>query len=97
MSLNCGGDGDSAGGDCAIAGAVAEGLKPIRSPSLTSTEPRPGSTGSGIAGSVLNAVDVEAGKEERVWVRILGADYAFQTKLWSRFDPSTGEIIWIKF
>lgn len=47
----------------------------------------------GIAGSVLNAVDEETGKEERVWVRILGADYAFRTKLWSRFDPSTGAII----
>nr|XP_011460469.1 PREDICTED: lecithin-cholesterol acyltransferase-like 4 isoform X1 [Fragaria vesca subsp. vesca] len=45
----------------------------------------------GIAGSVLNAVDEETGKEERVWVRILGADYAFRTKLWSRFDPATGK------
>ncbi|KAL6198619.1 hypothetical protein ACLB2K_028408 [Fragaria x ananassa] len=45
----------------------------------------------GIAGSVLNAVDEETGKEERVWVRILGADYAFRTKLWSRFDPTTGK------
>lgn len=50
----------------------------------------------GIAGSVLNAVDEETGKEERVWVRILGADYAFRTKLWSRFDPSTGSIIWAR-
>ncbi|XP_048438716.1 lecithin-cholesterol acyltransferase-like 4 [Pyrus x bretschneideri] len=45
----------------------------------------------GIAGSVLNAVDEESGAEERVWVRILGADYTFRTKLWSRFDPSTGK------
>ncbi|KAM7524681.1 hypothetical protein LguiA_014583 [Lonicera macranthoides] len=43
----------------------------------------------GIAGSILNAVD-ENGKEERVWVRILGADHEFRTKLWSRFNPSTG-------
>lgn len=43
----------------------------------------------GIAGSILNAVD-ESGKEERVWVRILGADREFRTKLWSRFDASTG-------
>lgn len=46
----------------------------------------------GIAGSILNAVDDENGTEERVWVRILGADYKFRTKLWSRFDPSTGKI-----
>ncbi|KAJ4827512.1 hypothetical protein Tsubulata_038358 [Turnera subulata] len=45
----------------------------------------------GIAGSILKAVDNENGlKEERVWVRILAADYKFRTKLWSRFDPSTG-------
>lgn len=43
----------------------------------------------GIGGSILNAVD-ESGRAERVWVRILGADYEFRTKLWSRFDPSTG-------
>ncbi|KAJ4977504.1 hypothetical protein NE237_002610 [Protea cynaroides] len=46
----------------------------------------------GIAGSILNAVD-ENGKEDRVWVRILGADYTFRTKLWSRFDPSTGQTV----
>ncbi|KAA8544789.1 hypothetical protein F0562_019507 [Nyssa sinensis] len=46
----------------------------------------------GIAGSILKAVD-DDGKEERVWVRILGADYKFRTKLWSRFDPSTGETV----
>lgn len=46
----------------------------------------------GIAGSILNAVD-ENGKEERVWVRILGADREFRTKLWSRFDPSTGKSV----
>ncbi|TYI24412.1 hypothetical protein ES332_A06G232300v1 [Gossypium tomentosum] len=44
----------------------------------------------GIAGSILTAVDDQNGKEERVWVRILGANYKFRTKLWSRFDPSTG-------
>ncbi|CAA7405492.1 unnamed protein product [Spirodela intermedia] len=44
----------------------------------------------GIAGTVLHAVG-EDGKEERVWVRILGADHEFRTKLWSRFDPSTGQ------
>ncbi|GMP71048.1 hypothetical protein CsSME_00029616 [Camellia sinensis var. sinensis] len=43
----------------------------------------------GIAGSILKAVDDE-GKEERIWVRILSADYKFRTKLWSVFDPSTG-------
>nr|XP_010927089.1 lecithin-cholesterol acyltransferase-like 4 [Elaeis guineensis] len=46
----------------------------------------------GIAGSILNAVD-ENGNEERVWVRILGADHEFQKKLWSRFDPSTGKTV----
>lgn len=49
----------------------------------------------GIAGSILKAVDDENGKEERVWVRILGADYKFRTKLWSRFDPATGN--WLTF
>lgn len=43
----------------------------------------------GIAGSILKAVD-ENGHGERIWVRIIGADYKFRTKLWSRFDPSTG-------
>ncbi|XAR56176.1 Phospholipase A(1) [Bertholletia excelsa] len=46
----------------------------------------------GIAGSILKAVDDE-GKSERVWVRILGADYKFRTKLWSRFDPTTGKTV----
>lgn len=44
----------------------------------------------GIAGSVLHALG-DDGREERVWVRILGADHEFRTKLWSRFDPATGE------
>lgn len=44
----------------------------------------------GIGGSIMNAVNDEDGSEERVWVRILGADHEFRTKLWSRFDPSTG-------
>jgi hypothetical protein len=47
----------------------------------------------GIAGSVLNAVDKVSGKEERVWVRILGADYKFRTKLWSTFDPDIGRTV----
>lgn len=47
----------------------------------------------GIAGSILKAVDDEKGEEERVWVRILGADYKFRTKLWSRFDPNTGNCL----
>ncbi|XP_028095154.1 lecithin-cholesterol acyltransferase-like 4 [Camellia sinensis] len=46
----------------------------------------------GIAGSILKAVDDE-GKEERIWVRILSADYKFRTKLWSVFDPSTGKTV----
>lgn len=45
----------------------------------------------GIAGSILKAVDTDnCNKDERVWVRIVRADYKFRTKLWSRFDPSTG-------
>ncbi|EPS72243.1 lecithine cholesterol acyltransferase-like protein, partial [Genlisea aurea] len=47
----------------------------------------------GIAGSILNAVDEETGKIERVWVRILGADHEFRDKLWSRFDPATGKTV----
>ncbi|KAL2473927.1 Lecithin-cholesterol acyltransferase-like 4 [Forsythia ovata] len=47
----------------------------------------------GIAGSILNSVDEKTGKEERVWVRILGADHEFCTKLWSRFDPTTGKTV----
>lgn len=46
----------------------------------------------GIAGSILKAVD-DNGRGERVWVRIIGADYKFRTKLWSRFDPSTGQTV----
>ncbi|KAJ3708304.1 hypothetical protein LUZ61_012009 [Rhynchospora tenuis] len=46
----------------------------------------------GIAGLILHAVDEEGKKVERVWIRILGADHEFRTKLWSRFDPSTGDI-----
>ncbi|XP_057797019.1 lecithin-cholesterol acyltransferase-like 4 [Salvia miltiorrhiza] len=45
----------------------------------------------GIAGSILNAVDSETGRTERVWVRILGADHEFRDKLWSRFNPATGK------
>eukprot|EP00262_Sarcandra_glabra_P017622 TRINITY_DN6080_c0_g1_i1.p1 TRINITY_DN6080_c0_g1~~TRINITY_DN6080_c0_g1_i1.p1 ORF type:complete len:536 (-),score=86.36 TRINITY_DN6080_c0_g1_i1:97-1704(-) len=46
----------------------------------------------GIAGSIMNAVD-ENGGEERIWVRILGANHEFCAKLWSRFDPSTGRTV----
>lgn len=46
----------------------------------------------GIAGSILNAVD-EEGREERVWVRILGADHEFRDKLWSKFDPASGKTV----
>ncbi|CAI9090526.1 OLC1v1025310C1 [Oldenlandia corymbosa var. corymbosa] len=47
----------------------------------------------GVAGSILNAVNEKTGREERVWVRILAADHEFRTKLWSLFDPSTGETV----
>ncbi|KAJ1272767.1 hypothetical protein BS78_06G227300 [Paspalum vaginatum] len=46
----------------------------------------------GIAGSILEAVD-EDGNKERVWVRILAAEHEFRDKLWSKFDPSTGETV----
>ncbi|KAK7256329.1 hypothetical protein RIF29_29771 [Crotalaria pallida] len=45
----------------------------------------------GIGGSMLNAVDDRNGTEERVWVRFLSAEYTLKTKLWSRYDPSTGK------
>ncbi|KAJ4702533.1 lecithin-cholesterol acyltransferase-like 4 [Melia azedarach] len=47
----------------------------------------------GIAGSILKAVDNANGKDERIWVRIIEADYKFRTKLWSKFDPSTGQTV----
>ncbi|KAI3965802.1 hypothetical protein MKX01_010759 [Papaver californicum] len=46
----------------------------------------------GVAGSILNSVD-ENGAQERIWVRFLGADHEFRTKLWSMFNPSTGETL----
>uniref|UniRef100_A0A7N0UER7 Uncharacterized protein n=1 Tax=Kalanchoe fedtschenkoi TaxID=63787 RepID=A0A7N0UER7_KALFE len=46
----------------------------------------------GIAGSILEAANGN-GREERIWVRILAADYKLRTKLWSRFDPSTGRTV----
>ncbi|GMH26035.1 hypothetical protein Nepgr_027878 [Nepenthes gracilis] len=46
----------------------------------------------GVGGSILHAVD-ENGHEERVWVRIFGANYKVRTKLWSLFDPSTGKTV----
>ena len=45
----------------------------------------------GIAGSMLHAVDDSDGSYERVWVRFLSAEYKLKTKLWSRYDPSTGK------
>lgn len=48
----------------------------------------------GIGGSMLNAID-ENGNTERVWVRILGADHEFRTKLWPRFDPSSGSSLYL--
>lgn len=65
---------------------LAKKQQPLRNPNLDPVLLIPG-----IAGSILNAVD-ENGNEERVWVRILGADHEFQTKMWSRFDPSTGKL-----
>lgn len=48
----------------------------------------------GIAGSILHAVNTDdISQQERVWVRILGADYKFRTRLWSLFDPSTGKSV----
>ncbi|KAK7317907.1 hypothetical protein RJT34_02522 [Clitoria ternatea] len=47
----------------------------------------------GIGGSMLNAVDDANGNQERVWVRFLSAEYKLKTKLWSRYDPSTGKTV----
>lgn len=47
----------------------------------------------GIGGTILNAVNDSDGNEERVWVRFLSAEYKLKTKLWSRYDPSTGKPI----
>lgn len=47
----------------------------------------------GVAGSILNAVNEDTGREERVWVRILGADSKFRTELWSFYDSASGNII----
>jgi hypothetical protein len=45
----------------------------------------------GVGGSILNAVNETDGSQERVWVRFLSAEYKLKTKLWSRYDPSTGK------
>jgi len=44
----------------------------------------------GVGGSILHAVSDADGSQERVWVRFLSAEYKLKTKLWSRYDPSTG-------
>jgi len=44
----------------------------------------------GVGGSILHAVSDPDGSQERVWVRFLSAEYKLKTKLWSRYDPSTG-------
>ncbi|EFJ17895.1 hypothetical protein SELMODRAFT_113667 [Selaginella moellendorffii] len=46
----------------------------------------------GIGGSILNAV-YEDGTTERVWVRLFAADAEFREKLYSKFDPKTGETV----
>ncbi|XP_014509174.1 lecithin-cholesterol acyltransferase-like 4 [Vigna radiata var. radiata] len=45
----------------------------------------------GVGGSILHAVSDPDGSQERVWVRFLSAEYKLKTKLWSRYDPSTGK------
>jgi hypothetical protein len=44
----------------------------------------------GIGGSILNAVN-EKGKKERIWVRLFAADHEFRSKLFSLYNPLTGE------
>lgn len=51
----------------------------------------------GVAGSILNAVNDDTGKEERVWVRIFGADSKLRTELWSFYDPTSGNLIELIF
>ncbi|CAI8583425.1 unnamed protein product [Vicia faba] len=46
----------------------------------------------GVGGSILNAVNTD-GSQERVWVRFLSAEYKLKTKLWSRYDPSSGKTV----
>ncbi|KAJ1433735.1 Lecithin:cholesterol/phospholipid:diacylglycerol acyltransferase [Sesbania bispinosa] len=47
----------------------------------------------GVGGSILHAVNDSDGNHERVWVRFLSAEYKLKTKLWSRYDPSTGKTV----
>ncbi|WCJ38889.1 lecithin:cholesterol acyltransferase 3 [Euphorbia peplus] len=45
---------------------------------------------SGIGGSILNSKTKDKGVQTRVWVRILLADYTFQKRIWSLYNPNTG-------
>ncbi|KAL1359440.1 hypothetical protein HN51_004751 [Arachis hypogaea] len=45
----------------------------------------------GIGGSILHAVNIDDDSYERVWVRFVAAEYKLKTKLWSRYDSSTGK------
>ncbi|OAY32237.1 phospholipase A(1) LCAT3 isoform X2 [Manihot esculenta] len=45
---------------------------------------------SGIGGSILHSKNKKFGFQNRVWVRILLADYEFKKRIWSLYNPNTG-------
>ncbi|KAI3935360.1 hypothetical protein MKW98_027180 [Papaver atlanticum] len=45
---------------------------------------------SGIGGSIMNSKDKKTGNEIRVWVRVLLANWEFQKRAWSIYNPKTG-------
>lgn len=45
---------------------------------------------SGIGGSILNSKRKKFGFQTRVWVRILLADLEFKKRIWSLYNPKTG-------
>ncbi len=44
----------------------------------------------GILGSILHPVSQNTGSKERVWMRLFNPEHAFQSKLYSLYDPETG-------
>ncbi|KAI3952960.1 hypothetical protein MKX01_028652 [Papaver californicum] len=45
---------------------------------------------SGIGGSIMNSKDIKTGNQIRVWVRVLLANWEFQKRVWSIYNPKTG-------
>lgn len=48
---------------------------------------------SGIGGSILNSKDKKTGFQIRIWVRILLANWEFQKKALSIYNPKTGTFL----